>query len=172
MDPSDEVVISWRHEKQHKDIFSHEEIDSFLSSAETLRDRALFELIYSSGLRVSEVCNLIITDLDFHERMLLVQDGKGGKDRFVPYSQTAAYFLDKYVKKEREKLLLRNRSDKLFVSNRGQGLRPVSVTYLFRKMLSKAGLVPVRSFLFTAYATLQQHIFWRPELMFVMYRNF
>jgi site-specific recombinase XerD len=106
IDPSDEVVISWRHEKQHKDIFSYEEIDTFLSSANTIRDRVLFELIYSSGLRVSEVCKLSITDLDFHERMLLVQDGKGGKDRFVPYSQTAACFLDKYIKHEREKLLL------------------------------------------------------------------
>ena len=58
------------------------------------RDRALFELMYSSGLRISEVVKLEVGDIDFEKRMLLVRQSKWSKDRVVPVSKVGMKFLD------------------------------------------------------------------------------
>ena len=62
-----------------------------------LRDRALFELLYSSGLRVSEAARLEVADVDVAAREVLVRQGKWGKDRLVPVSQVAVSFLKLYL---------------------------------------------------------------------------
>lgn len=89
-------------------IFARHEIDAFLDAllpADNLTLRAFFELLYSSALRLSEGLNLTMADLDLRERTLLVRNGKGGKDRYVPFSQAALLFLQKYLDEERPALV-------------------------------------------------------------------
>ncbi|MCP4147567.1 MAG: tyrosine-type recombinase/integrase [bacterium] len=88
-------------------IFSEEEMETFLDSislknSSSLRDRALFELMYSSGLRVSGILNLEIENINLDERILLIKQGKGKKDRYVPFCSTARSFLLKYITEVRK----------------------------------------------------------------------
>lgn len=83
-------------------VLSREQMAVFLDSIDItrsggLRERCIFELMYSSGLRSSEVANLNIGDIDFDSRMLLVREAKWGKDRVVPVSKVAIAFLKQFV---------------------------------------------------------------------------
>lgn len=77
--------------------FSDTEVDKLKSACETLRERAVIEVLLSSGVRVSELCNLNRTDIDFHENKVFVRQGKGKKDRITFITDVAAMHLKKYL---------------------------------------------------------------------------
>ncbi len=81
-----------------------------LSTAEGFRDRCIFELLYSSGLRGGELCRLTPYDLDLQGRVVRIVLGKGRKDRQVPVGKVAAQFLQEYVKQVRPVLLKKKRN--------------------------------------------------------------
>lgn len=81
-----------------------------LSTAEGFRDRCIFELLYSSGLRGGELCRLTPYDLDLQGRVVRIVLGKGRKDRQVPVGKVAAQFLQEYVKQVRPVLLKRKKN--------------------------------------------------------------
>src|SRR6266508_1620464 len=85
-----------------------------------LRNRALFELVYSAGLRAQEAVDLRLADVDFEQELVLVQ-GKGGKERAVPLGEEAAYRLSRYLEDARPRLA-RGAVDRLFLSARGKPL--------------------------------------------------
>jgi site-specific recombinase XerD len=122
------MSIKQEGKKKPKKMFSVDEINSFLNSvstgeADTLRDRSLFELMYSSALRVNEALNLQLKDINFTDRTLIVRLGKGRKDRYVPFSNTALKFLLKYVNEGRKKYLKRKNKeteDYLFLTDYGK----------------------------------------------------
>jgi integrase/recombinase XerD len=100
--PMQGLEIKWRKEERQKEILSEEEMAVMLDGIDIeedggLRDRAVFELMYSSGLRLSDVEKLAIEDVDFKNRIMLIRRGKGGKDRFVAISEAAAEFLKLYL---------------------------------------------------------------------------
>jgi len=106
--PMGEFTTDIKANQNRKEIFTLNEMGAFLDSIDTgrdngLRNRAIFELMYSSGLRISEVVKLDMTDVDLNERILLVREGKGGKDRFVPFSEVAAAFIRKYIETDRKR---------------------------------------------------------------------
>jgi integrase/recombinase XerD len=86
-----------------------------------VRDRALFELVYSSGLRVSEAVTLDLGDVFFKESVLRVM-GKGSKERLVPFGGEAASALKRYLAESRPVLLGARRSSALFVTRMGKRL--------------------------------------------------
>lgn len=86
-----------------------------------LRDRALLEVMYASGLRVSEVTGLELADIDLDEGMLCAR-GKGSKERLVPVGRQAIAALGVYCARGRPVLLSARRESKLFVNRRGSGL--------------------------------------------------
>jgi integrase/recombinase XerD len=86
-----------------------------------LRDRALFELIYSTGLRISEVVNMDLTDVYFSERIARVR-GKGDKERLVPFGEEAAYWLKRYLKEVRYVLSRGKNNGALFLGRSGRRL--------------------------------------------------
>jgi len=105
--PAEDLVADTRGKKQ-RPMFSQEDMALFLDhiSIETpvkQRDRALFELIYSSGLRSEEVQGLEVKHINIEERVCVVK-GKGKRDRYIPFSNTAQRFLLKYFKDGRKKL--------------------------------------------------------------------
>ncbi len=94
-----------------------------------LRNRALFELVYSAGLRAQEAVDLELADVDFERELVLVR-GKGGKERAVPLGEEAAYRLRLYLEQGRPELV-RGAENRLFVSARG---RPLDTSTLRRLM--------------------------------------
>ncbi|HEQ72439.1 MAG TPA: hypothetical protein ENN69_08110 [Spirochaetia bacterium] len=104
-----------------------------------IRDRALFELLYSSGLRIGEALRLTAADIDFDNRMVLLRRGKGGKDRVVPVSTTAAAFLKLH-------LSVSGREDggkRVFTGVLGN-LTSSTVNERFKKLAKKAGVMKKR----------------------------
>ena len=111
-----------------------------------LRDRAILELLYGSGLRVSELSGLDVDDVDLTGRRLRVT-GKGRKQRQVPVSEPAGRAVDDYVRRARRELLAPDTPGAaphaLFLNTRGGRLGPRGVRSMLAKYLTAEGLAPV-----------------------------
>lgn len=104
-----------------------------------VRDRALLELDYSTGMRVSELCGLRIEHVD-HERRFLRVRGKGNKERLVPYGRSAASALKRYLEDSRPVILGKRISANVFLNYAGAPLSRVSFWKLLKKYAALAGL--------------------------------
>lgn len=125
---------------------SYESIEALLETIpqNTLlgyRDRTLFELIYSCGLRISEACSLKVSDYQKKERLLRII-GKRDKERIVPVGEIAASFLNTYIQVVRPKLLKEKlfSQDALFAGRRGDALTRALVWKRFKEYCNKAGV--------------------------------
>jgi len=105
-----------------------------------LRDRALLELLYGTGARVSEVVGLALEDLDFDEELVLLQ-GKGAKQRLVPLGSTLKRSLEDYLGPGgRASLLAAKKSSKVFVNARGGSLSRQGVDVVIHKRALEVGI--------------------------------
>ncbi|QPF73937.1 site-specific tyrosine recombinase XerD [Roseateles sp. DAIF2] len=104
-----------------------------------LRDRAMLELMYASGLRVSELVTLKSVHVGFKEAVLRIT-GKGGKERLVPFGEEAHAWLMRYLQEARAPLLKGQRSDALFVTIRGEGMTRQMFWTLVKKHALAAGI--------------------------------
>jgi len=106
-----------------------------------LRDRAMLETLYSTGIRRSELVGLCLRDVDWERGTVMVRLGKGKKDRMVPIGERALAWVRKYRDEARPELML-GRADEgvLFVSVRGKALKAPSLTALAGDYVRKAGL--------------------------------
>ena len=120
-----------------------EEIDKIISSIKLtsktgIRNLAILELLYSCGLRVSELTNLKISDLFFKESIIKVT-GKGNKERFVPISNQAQLYINNYINDIRGfKKIKKNFEDTLFLNERGSNLSRVMIFIILKKLSSLA----------------------------------
>ena len=103
-----------------------------------LRDRAVLELLYATGARVSEVADLKISDLDFGQGQIRLY-GKGAKERIVPVYEVALASMRTYLQEARPKLVRSASADKVFLSTRGQPLSADAIRRLFRRYAGIAG---------------------------------
>ena len=115
--PADEIVMP-KLEKYLPVSMSEDEVEKLLNSPNLeksieRRDKAMIEILYATGMRISELVNLKITDLDFN-RCVLKVFGKGSKERLVPYGEKAAEALNIYLKERNN-----SNSKEIFLSNRG-----------------------------------------------------
>ncbi|MDR2612235.1 MAG: tyrosine recombinase XerD [Deltaproteobacteria bacterium] len=111
-----------------------------LSRPGGLRDRAMFELLYAGGLRVSELAGLTLGQLNLPESFLRVR-GKGSKDRLVPVGDEAARWLARYMAEERPRLDRTGKASCLFLNARGG---PLSRQYLWRLVSRHSALAGIR----------------------------
>jgi integrase/recombinase XerD len=120
------------------------DVERLLGSADThtplgLRDRAMLETLYATGLRVSELVGLKLTALNINDGVLRVT-GKGNKDRLVPLGEEAVLWLRRYLAEVRPLLLDKNRSDAVFVTARGGGMTRQGFWYLIKRRAQAAGI--------------------------------
>ncbi len=132
--------------QQHiPEVLSVEEVDLLLESIDTstpigIRDRTLFELIYSCGLRVSEAVHLRGGNVFPREGVIRVR-GKGNKERLIPLGEVSKRWMDIYLHEARPKLTKPGkRSDKLFLSQRGEGISRKGIWKRFKSIVGKAGI--------------------------------
>ncbi|MBN1686546.1 MAG: tyrosine recombinase XerD [Spirochaetales bacterium] len=125
-------------------VYTIDEVDELLSSIDIsnpygLRDRALFELVYSCGLRISEVADLQINRVYTDQDLILVR-GKGDKERYLPLGEEAKYWLQKYLSEGRERLLKQKRRGEthLFLNSRGTGISRKGIWKRFHGIVEKA----------------------------------
>lgn len=127
------------------EVLSVEEIDRIidaidLSTNEGQRNRAILETLYSCGLRVSELCNLKISDLYFDEGFIRVE-GKGSKQRLVPISPRAVKEITYWLQQRNtEWRIKKDFEDYLFLARWGNGISRIMVFHLIKELVEKAGI--------------------------------
>jgi integrase/recombinase XerD len=104
-----------------------------------LRDRAMLELMYASGLRVSELVTLKAVNVNLNDGVLRII-GKGGKERLVPFGELARDWLQRYLRDARAALLKAQHTDALFVTQRGEGMTRQMFWKLVKRHAQKAGI--------------------------------
>lgn len=125
-------------------VLSVDQVDSLLASIDTsndlgIRDRALFELIYSCGLRISEAATLQIGNLHLNEMLLLVR-GKGDKERIVPFGDAAKEWLERYLSQVRPRLVGKKIIPTVFVNYKGQPISRKGVWKRFKELEALTGI--------------------------------
>lgn len=141
-DPTSEL-LSLTLPRNLPSFLSEEELDKLLSGPDTgtvlgLRDRAVLELIYATGLRVSEAISLTLTDLDLG-RGIVTCRGKGSKQRFIPVGRSALKFVQEYLK-VRAGLAGDKATVKLFLRNGGEAMTRQDVWQMIKKHGRSSGL--------------------------------
>lgn len=101
------------------------------------RNRLILEMLFATGLRVSELSNIKIKDIDFSEREIKIM-GKGSKERFVFYNKECAIVLDSYLKECRSKLLNGKDSEYLFINHLGDKLTDRGIRLIIDKIVKKS----------------------------------
>lgn len=129
-------IYTPKSEKYLPEYLTIEEVDALINSFDIskddeLRNKAIIETMYSSGLRVSELINLKIKDINTQEKIIKVL-GKGYKQREVPIRNEALYFIDLYLKNVRKKIISNDKTT-LFVNKKGHKLTRQYIFEMIRK---------------------------------------
>ncbi len=125
-------------------LLSHEEVERLLGTPDPRtpagrRDRAMLELLYATGLRVSELVSLRLNDVNLETRVLIAR-GKGDKERLVPVGAPAAEAVKAYLATARERLLRGRRSKDLFVTPRGGRMTRQGFAKILDRQARRAGI--------------------------------
>lgn len=95
-------IVPTKQVRRIPDALTEKQIEQLMSAPASLRDHALLELLYATGLRVSEAANLRLEDVLWEENLIMVRNGKGGKDRAVPFGSKAEVALKQYLAESHE----------------------------------------------------------------------
>jgi integrase/recombinase XerC len=133
--------------KKMPEILSDKEVLKLLSQPsgddfKSCRDKAILELMYATGVRVSEVCSIRIMDIDYYTNSVIVM-GKGSKERYLPFYEKAKSAILDYIEFGRPELLKRNKReipDELFLNFKGGALTPRGVRMIMDEITTKASL--------------------------------
>ena len=144
-DPAREMQLPRAEQRLPRHALSPSEVEAVLAQADPrtpfgLRNRAILETLYSTGLRREEALALQLGDLDRERLTVLVRRGKGNKDRFVPIGARAMAWLAKYLAEARPALLGGVSTPYLFVTATGRRLTANQLSATVREYLEKAGV--------------------------------
>ncbi|WP_243289885.1 tyrosine recombinase XerC [Bacillus sp. FJAT-47783] len=142
------LVSMPKKEQKVPEILYERELEKLFSISNTLkplgqRDQALIELLYATGIRVSECCQITLSEIDLDLDTVLVH-GKGSKQRYVPFGSYAHDAIEKYIQAGRQtlvgKLPVNEQHSYLFVNHRGKPLTPQGVRYVINELLKRCAL--------------------------------
>jgi integrase/recombinase XerC len=131
-----------KKEQRLPKFFYEEEIQVLLEACNgdsllDIRNKAIFELLYGTGIRVSECANLQLKDVDMALSTILVK-GKGNKERYVPFGSFAQDALTAYINQSRPSLIKKQSHSAVFVNHRGGALTPRGIRLILNKIVEKA----------------------------------
>ena len=143
LDPTSELEFPKLDDQLPRDILTKREMGELLSEADPesvlgLRDRAMLEVLYSTGIRVSELAGLSLEDMDLRNAELKVR-GKGKKERIVPLGEVVRDYLERYLARSRA-ILAGAGQKSLFVSNRGKRFYYTNISFIVRNYGERAGI--------------------------------
>ena len=143
IDPTEQLGYP-KLEKKLPVFLNVQEVESLLEAPNSKslfgqRDRAMLELLYSCGLRVSELINLSYHNINLKDEFIRIH-GKGNKERLLPMGEIAIDYLTKYELNSRPTLLKNGQNDSYFLSNRGRAMSRQNFFYIIKGYASKAGI--------------------------------
>lgn len=144
-DPASGIELPKWEKRLPKYVLSASEADTILNQADItttigLRDRALLETLYSTGIRRTELANLNLQDLDIDRGTLLVRQGKGKKDRMVPIGDRAIAWIEKYLQEARSELVQEPDEGHLWLTAIGIPVIPSGVGEIVREYVKAADI--------------------------------
>jgi integrase/recombinase XerD len=144
-DPSAELELPRRGIRLPKAVLTAEEAERVLGVPDVdtvlgLRDRAILEVFYATGIRRSELVHLDLEHIELTRGVLSIRRGKGDKDRFVPLAERTAAWVRKYLVESRPRLLVHRDLRAVFLSTRGKRIAQNYLTELVRKAIEESGI--------------------------------
>lgn len=146
INPTEGLVETCRKNRKILPVLTIKEMETLLqqpdlSFAMQFRNRAIMEVLYSTGIRLNELLKLTIHDPNLEEKTLFISKGKGRKQRVVPLGKNSRQYLKEYLEKIRPKYATGNPGEStLFLSNNGAPLRPETLRQAIRDYRIKAGI--------------------------------
>jgi integrase/recombinase XerD len=149
--PASELELPRVHRRLPAHILSREQVEQVMAPTQrmdehgnldpkALRDRAILETLYSSGIRRTELIQLGLYDVDLKNGTLAVREGKGRKDRYVPLGSRAIHWIRRYLEEVRPELVLEPDPGVLFLHEFGEPFSKNRLTDLVKKYLRAAGI--------------------------------
>lgn len=143
--PASELELPRAEKRLPKQALSLTEIKTILNIPNIhdplgIRDRAILELLYSTGIRRTELTNLQLTDLNQERQTLQIIQGKGHKDRVVPIGKSTLTWLEKYLDEVRPKLLTNHTEKAFFITSYGESFHPDVISRQVSKQIQQAGI--------------------------------
>jgi integrase/recombinase XerD len=143
--PASEIDLPRLGRSLPKVILSAQEVEQIMNLCEItepigLRDRALLEVLYSTGMRRLEIVRLKLFDLQLDRGLILVNQGKGSKDRYVPIGARAAAWLEKYIREGRPQLVSEPDDFTVFLTAQGEPFSRDHLTFAVRERIEAAKL--------------------------------
>jgi len=144
--PASELDMPRQHKKLPQHILSIAEIESILNQTQLhgelgIRDRAIIETLYSTGIRRMESVNLKLYDIDLANGTVMIRQGKGKKDRMVPLGERAAAWLQKYIDEVRPTLVLEPDDGTVFLTEYGEPMIKNRLSDVVKKHIEAAGII-------------------------------
>jgi len=141
--PASELLLPRLENRLPKYILNAEEAERVIAmpdiaTPEGLRDRAILEIFYATGMRRMEVANLKLYDLDSERGTVMIRQGKGKKDRYIPIGERALAWIGKYTREARPELLASTDDGTVFLTEAGVAFHRKQLTSLVRGYLRKS----------------------------------
>lgn len=138
-----EEISSLKKTKKLPKYLSISEVDKLLNiplnSEFDYRNKAMLELMYGTGLRVSELVSIEYSNIDFENSIIRI-NGKGKKERIIPLGEVASYYLKVYLSDYRSKLLKRNTYNQVFLNNHGKPITRQGFNYILENIRELTGI--------------------------------
>ncbi|MCB1307419.1 MAG: site-specific tyrosine recombinase XerC [Leptospiraceae bacterium] len=143
--PASEIILPKYEKRLPKHVLNTKEAEAIMGQPDIneplgLRDRAMLETLYSTGIRRTELSNLKLYDLDFDNGTLMVRQGKGRKDRMIPIGDRALHWIERYLHEVRPALARWPDEGVIFLANNGKAITPHTLTGLVRAYVITSGV--------------------------------
>lgn len=143
--PASEMELPGKPRHLPKVVLHQEEVETLLNqpdlgTPEGVRDRALLEVLYATGIRRMELCHLTLYDIDQRRGALMIRAGKGNKDRMVPLGDRALAWVNKYLEEVHPLLITAMHRDRLFLTDYGEAFTRAVLSGHVKKIMTKAGI--------------------------------
>lgn len=143
--PAAELDLPRKIRRLPRHVLTVEEVERVMVGADIshpigLRDRAMMEVLYGTGMRRMEISNLEINDIDIDKCVVLIREGKGRKDRLIPLGERALYWVQEYLDKSRSQLAWNQQEYTLFLSRDGNQLNTAWLSTTVAQYVRKANI--------------------------------
>ena len=143
--PAADLRLPKKPRRLPRDVLTPAEVETLLLRCDVtepigLRDRAILELFYATGMRRAELAGLSLSDLDTERETAFIKEGKGEKDRMLPIGERAALWIEKYKDESRPALVVAPDAGILFLSQRGQGFNLAALSRLVSNHVAQSGI--------------------------------
>ena len=143
--PASELELPKVHKRLPRHILTAQEVEQILNQTALhgdlgIRDRAIIETLYSTGIRRAELINLKLYDVDTRNGTLMVREGKGKKDRLLPLGERAGLWISHYIEEIRPELIIGTDDGILFLHEFGEAFHKNRLTDLVKKYIESAGI--------------------------------